>query len=66
MVADIKEISWIKLGKEISETQNGFAVLRLLQAHGITHFTQVNEPAGTGFGKTCTIEMVIDYAHKEK
>lgn len=60
------EINWIRLGKEVAQTQNGFAILRLLQSHGITHFVQVNQPAGTGFGPSCTVEMVIDYAHKEK
>jgi len=58
-----KEINWIRLGKEVAQTQNGFAVLRLLEAHGITHFAQLGP---NGIRRSCTLEMVLDYAHKER
>lgn len=61
----MKEINWIRLGKEIAQTQNGFAILRLLEAHGVSHFVKFNEQGG-GIAQSCSIEMVIDYGHKEK
>ena len=59
------EINWIRLGKEIASMPNGIAVLRVVQAHGITHFARfVAEQSNVK--ASCTIEMVIDYAHKER
>lgn len=58
------EINWIRLGKEIASMPNGIAVLRVLQAHEISYFTQFK--SDNSVSKSCTIEMVIDYAHREK
>lgn len=58
MAANI-ETNWIKLGKEIGSINNGIAILRVLQAHGLSHLLNGNR-------QQCSIEMLIDYAHKEK
>ena len=55
-------INWIRLGKEIANMPNGIAVLRLLQAHGLTHLVVLEG----GITQSNSIEMTIDYAHKEK
>lgn len=59
------EINWTRVGKEIADLRGGIAVLRLLQAHGITHFVKFS-PDSSGIKQSCTIEMVVDYAHKER
>lgn len=61
-----KEINWIRMGKEIAQMHGGVAVLRVIQAHGVTHLIKFSDPPGTGIGQSCSIEMVCDYAHKEK
>lgn len=58
-----KDVNWIRLGIEIKQTLGGFTVLRMLQAHGITEFI-VNDDKGN-LKQSCSIDMVIDYAHKE-
>jgi hypothetical protein len=61
---NMSEINWIRLGKEIAQMPNGIAVLRVLEAHGVRHFVRFSESGSVS--NSCSIEMVIDYAHKEK
>lgn len=56
------EINWIRLVKEIGSIPNGIAVLRILQAHGLTHLVNLNH---NGIRQSNSIEDTIDRAHKE-
>ena len=58
------EVNWICLGKELAKAPNGLAILRALQGHGITHLVKY-DTMGV-IAQSCSIEMVIDYVHKEK
>lgn len=58
------EINWIRMGQEIAQTPGGVALLRVLQAHGVTHLARFT--ISEDIKQSCTIDMVIDYAHKEK
>lgn len=60
----MSEINWLRIGKEIANMPNGFAVLRVLQAHGVEHLVKFNE--GGGVRQSCTIETVLNYAHTER
>lgn len=69
----MSSINWIRLGKELAAMPNGIAVLRVLQAHGVTSLVTYNTtrtPTDIGENKhvhqSCSINMVIDYAHKER
>jgi len=59
-----KEINWIKLGKEIANVQNGIAVLRMLEAHGVTHLMKFADSPGIGMGHRASIETLINYVHE--
>lgn len=62
------EINWVRLGKEIGQMPNGIAMLRVLQAHGVGHLVKFQPSGNVGDGpvkQSCSIDMVIDYAHRE-
>lgn len=56
-----KEIDWLQMAKELKAMSNGIAVLRVLQAHGVTHLVKFKEPGDSGLvvKQSNSIESVI-------
>lgn len=61
--AAVAGTNWIQLAKEIAQMPNGIAVLRVLQAHGLTHVVTIGND---GIRQSNSIDGVIDYAHRER